>query len=727
MSLAPLATLRVTSQTTLEDLQAFQTQIGKDDAKLRGTVNKDGTITLKAVDKGSSFLSHLTGKAKDQRNTARAALTQVMVQTGATNRKPAGSLTSLINADRSHSPRAVALKGLVAFAKSANGDGTQGASRTGVKLKTYAEDLSERQFASLDKKNLSTATFDQHMQLAASETDTGPLSNDKITQYANEIRTDLMQQLTANGPLSSNERTKLGVSDIRGFVDAALAQSVPAPVTQAVGQAMGQIAEAVTKQMTETLLGTKHTGNDSFQIGNEVFTRVENLGAGGFGTADLYRCDTTGREVVLKAPNLDGPNQRKEDIENNLFCFRSEIDMHSKLMDQGGVGPSGLAYPHLLQFEGAVLLPSGQFGTITEACTGGNMDEVMGKIDQAVTDGSLTRDQAMAAKLTLMRDMADGQSVVNGLGFSHRDVKFPNVFINSEGVAKVADFGESAFSSAFSLSNEKMIDNAVYLAPENMVAKTTIKSLPDDVKASKISHLKAKAEVYNGLVGKGGMLQHLGLETIGTDLNPKNTNSRMNAMEAQIESVPEHADLIKSIINDSTSALERQLQSALDNSKAALPARTMIDGAASDVWSFGASILIDALGHDKSINSQAFMSTAEKSLVAYFNAKPTPGVNGGQPTPLPEALVPGSFLNADFVTTHANGTVTGDADLDALVNATLKRDPNDRPSFADIVRNPIFNRDGVGDTETRALIAALGGKPAKTADQIKALAAQMNV
>lgn len=48
-------------------------------------------------------------------------------------------------------------------------------------------------------------------------------------------------------------------------------------------------------------------------------------------------------------------------------------------------------------------------------------------------------------------------------------------------------------------------------------------------------------------------------------------------------------------------------------------------------------------------------------------------------------------------------------------------------SFADILKDPVFTREGVGDTATRNVIAALGQKPPKTADEIKQLAAKMTV
>ena len=726
MSLTPLATLRVTSQTTLEDLQAFQKSIGKDDAKLRGTRNKDGSITLKAVDRDSSFLSRITGRSAKRRDVARSALTQVMTQTGATDRKPTGSLTSLINADRGHSPRSAALKTLLTFAKTQNADPQAPAEKTTLKTTTHTEDLFKRTFPDLGSKNLNLDTVKHYTQHAVDLVAHGPLTQPMVKAHANEIRNSIMSQLTANGPLSSNDRALLGVSDIKGFVQSAMAEQVPTPMTQEVSIALDQIVDEVTSQMTEMLLGTSQVGPDSIKIGGDTFTKVETIGQGGFGRADLYRCADTGKEVVLKVPALPAEGEDKEARIEKDFNFKSEIDMHTKIMDNDGRPHPDLDYPHVLQFEGAVKLANGQIATITRACTSGDMSDVIEKIDKAVTDGVLTQDQALTAKLTLMRDMADGLNVLHNHGFSHRDVKFANTFVDGTGVAKVADFGETAFSSTFNLSEQKIIDNPVYLAPENLKAKDRIHDLVSDTKQAKICLMKAKISVFNNLVGPGGMLQNLGLKTIDGNTDFRSYTGQGNQLRRALDNVtPEQSALIQTILNDTTRDMEQRLQNALDTGKANLPAETLVNGKAADVWSFGSSILISTIGHDKSVNSNSFNSTSETRLKEYVSTKPTPGVNGGPPTPPPEALVPGSFLNDDFQSTHPNGTVTGDPDLDRLVNACLKRDPNDRPSFSDIIRDPIFQRPGVGDATTRELIAALGGKPPKSADELRQIAAQM--
>ncbi len=44
-----------------------------------------------------------------------------------------------------------------------------------------------------------------------------------------------------------------------------------------------------------------------------------------------------------------------------------------------------------------------------------------------------------------------------------------------------------------------------------------------------------------------------------------------------------------------------------------------------------------------------------------------------------------------------------------------------------MLKNPVFQRPGVGDTATREVIAALGTKPPKTIEDIQELAIEMAV
>lgn len=720
MSLAPLNTLRVTSQTTLDELKAFQEGIGKDDAKLRGHVNKDGSITLKAVDRDSSFFSKMFGVSKKRRDAARSALTMVMTNSGAVDRKPTGSLQSLINADRAHSPRSSALKTIVTFAQAQNTSTSEAVDRTPIQG-DHKSELAKRDFPTLEGKNLSHRSLDLHLMHALETVDFGPLSDTQVHELASGIRTNIHSQLVKDGPLSKNESAMLGVSDIKGYVTKAFNEIAPGVQSADTRDAIARISKEVADQLSEKLLGTKHVDDNTFAIGNETFSMVRTLGEGGFGKAVLYRCESTGREVVLKVPTGVSKDDKQEDIDKRNHDFKTEIDMHTKLNDE-----SGMAYPHILQFEGAVRLPGGSFATVTEACTSGDMKGVFDKLKQAVTDGVLTPEQALAAQLTLIRDMADGQQVVASTGFSHRDVKLQNVFVDSHGNGKVADFGESAFSPAFSLTNQKIIKNPVWLAPENTVGAKKVEEMDAKVQQSKISHLKSKIEVFNGLVGTGGALANQGMNPIQGTLTVSNADHMMNLMLKEIAKAPGQTDLIKAFVNDLTGESARQFQAAIDNGKNLLAAETLIDGQASDVWSFGAALVTGMFGMDKSINAKRFNSQSEKAVLDYFNTKPVDPGNGGPLIQPPEAMLPGSFLNADFQMKE-NGTATGDADLDDLINQCLRRDPDDRPSFTEVLNHPVFRKDGIGDTETRNLIAALGGKPAKTNDEIKQLATQMTV
>lgn len=731
-----LATMRVTSDTTLDQLKAFQETIGKDDAKLRGTKNRDGSITLKAVDRDSSFLSKMFGISKKRRDAARSALTMVMTNSGAVDRKPTGSLKSLINADRAHSPKSAMLRDLVAFAKADSVDQFQKASESPIRKEKHLNDVLGRKFPTLEAKGLPTARVENYVKLACDFATVAPLSDDRVKEFANEIRTEIYAQLTKDGPLGQNERAMLGVSDIEGYVSAIVAQAVPLPHTENVAQAMEKIAKGVADQLSEQLLGTKQTGPDSFQIGSEVFTKVETLGQGGFGRADLYRSESTGREVVLKVPgeiDRDAPEGTQEKAQ---FDFKAEIDMHTKIMES-----AERKYPHVLSFEGAVRLPTGLFATVTEACTSGDMSKMMTKLDDAVKNGSLTADQAMTCKLTLMRDMVDGQSILFNRGFSHRDVKFQNVFINSKGVGKIADFGETAFGKSFSLSNEKIVENPLYLAPENLVANEKLATFEMKAVEHQYAHLKAKVEAYNALVGPGGVFAHLGeapMKAETLDALPdgaerfeysawKNRGTKLMAqVDSRLDALGETGTLMKSMINDLTGGEAKRLQDAVDSKKAHLPTESLVNGGAADVWSFGTALLTSCLKPGQAINMLGDWMASEK-LTKYFNETPAVPVNGGQPAPLPKALVVGSFLTDKFVSPHQNGTVTGDPELDDLINQCLSRDPDDRPTFAEMLKNPVFQRPGVGDTATREVIAALGTKPPKTIEDIQELAIEMAV
>lgn len=730
MAVTPLNTITITNTTTLDQLKAFQDGIGKDDAKLRGTVNKDGSITLKAVDRDSSFFSRMSGISKGRREAARAAIATVMANSGAIDRKPMGSLAALINADRSHSPKSGMLRDVVAFAKGESVAPHGKVTDSPVKKERHDAHVLSRKFPDLEAKGLSTGTLDRYMQLALDAAEKGPLTDVQVRHFANELRTDVMNQLTQKGPLGLNERMMLGVSDIEGFVSTAFARLSPGVQPGAIKDAVDRIAKDTAAQLSEALLGTKEVDDNTLQIGGETFRKKEALGEGGFGTAILYRSEASGREVVLKVPKDVTADTSQTMLDEAEFSLKAEIDAHSKIMDS-----SVKRYPHVLSLEGAVRLKNGMFATVTEACTSGDMAKVLGKVTDAVKSGILSPEQGMACQLTLMRDMIDGQAILAARGFSHRDIKFENVFVDARGMGKLADFGETAVGRTFNLWNQKMIANPRWLAPENLAAQAKVDLFVAETEKQRFAHLKAKVEVFNSLVGPGGAFAHLNVpaEDISKlDALPDAGNytqrtvwtnrvsTAANRVEKTLEGLGDVGTLMKVVINDSSESEARRLQGVVDAKKAQLPVEAMVNGFAADVWSFGAAILSLNLRSDEAI-SLVDSSDVPTKLAEYFAAKPAPGGS------LPEALEKGSFLTDKFVSQHANGTVTGDKELDALVNKTLKRKPDERPSFRDILKEPIFRRPGVGSSETRDLIAALVGKPVRTPEEIKALAKKIPV
>ena len=80
--------------------------------------------------------------------------------------------------------------------------------------------------------------------------------------------------------------------------------------------------------------------------------------------------------------------------------------------------------------------------------------------------GRLNEDEAWP----YIRDIYEGLDYLNSKGIIHRDIKAHNIFINNEGVAKIADFGFAVHSRyyfrLFRVSfTDLNIGSPVYMAP----------------------------------------------------------------------------------------------------------------------------------------------------------------------------------------------------------------------------------------------------------------------
>ncbi len=712
MAMPPLASLTVRQDTTLQQLQDFQQEIGDDGAKLRGTKNDDGSITLYAENKDSSFFSRLTGKSKKSRDNARTAISTVLMQNNAPNRKSTESLHSLINANRNVAPKSTGLRQMLDFATS------QANTLDKVKVDSFQHDAKHVQYLDMSSMNLDTTCISNAAQLASqnivdSQVVGGPLISDIMDRVVDGL-TGQFDFTTMN----LNQRTMLGASDISSFIKEEFVSALGGEPQGTLGEAIEGMSTVIGRRVSNELFATKMTSDDTITVGGDVFDKVDVLGAGGFGTATLFRCNTpgspnAGKEVVLKTPPTNLNDLVPSERQDKVASFLNELDLHTQVKQYVPAGNQD----NVLSFEGAISLPNGSVGILTEACTGGEMYDAMAAIDQAVTAGTMTSDQGMTLKLTMMHDMAKGLAEVNDAGFSHRDVKLQNVFVDATGVSKVADFGESAVGTRVNVANLRRVENPIYKAPEAIAARTEVTNASQDLKAMQrtlnTNIADTRLAIASSLVGEGGLLNRT--QATFTDQSITEVDTGDADRDAAVMEV----------IRDLAGGNVRNAQAVLDAAKSQIPPGAMLQGDSADVWSFGTAVLEQFTPTNTLITGAGFMSTVLGNLEEYAAQTPTDPGNGNPPIPAPRPLSAGGFMVAGYVSPHANGTVTGDAELDSFISQTLQRDPTDRPDFDAIVQDPIFQRAGVGTNESRAVLAALTKTPPPTTQQLQQLVANM--
>lgn len=184
--------------------------------------------------------------------------------------------------------------------------------------------------------------------------------------------------------------------------------------------------------------------------GQTPFREVELIGSGGMGA--VFSClDTrTGRRAALKLQHGASPAARAR--------FRREAQLAAQLR-----------HPNVVQVHGIYELRQGD----VMVCE--------------LVEGALPLDQAwrpldLVGRLKLLRDAAAGVAAAHALGIVHRDIKPDNVLVDSEGRARVSDFGV-----AYSDELERMtrtgalVGTPSFMPPEMLTGQQGAPSAAGDV------------------------------------------------------------------------------------------------------------------------------------------------------------------------------------------------------------------------------------------------------
>jgi serine/threonine protein kinase len=417
------ASLRVTSQTTLDQLQRFTDAAG-DNAKIRGKKNDDGSITLYAsTKKGTGAANKLMGGRADRQRAAQEAITTVLRGAGGgqqlqratghiLDRMPKGEL------------RGSTLKDMVAD--------------TGrVREQAAQLQMSRADLATSVDKALANGHPDQ-LKRATAE-----LGN-HIAQYMQGKTADQQLDFVLNrGDALKNQ-----------FLLALAAELPPGngPLLSTYANADPQVKAMLDEAYTQALgkLPNHHGGGDSIVLNGVTYTKDRHLADGGFGSVDVYKAPS-GHEVAVKT--MKG-NASPEKFDEAVREIRSH---HSA--QQGN--PT-----NVVKLEGVVRAPDGGLQIAMELAGKGDVYELTQKLADKVKAGDITQQEANQARLTMIKDMLEGmRHVQETRGMIHLDVKGPNFFVDGNGVTKLGDFGTALQGTTARLSGSP-VDNPTWLAPE---------------------------------------------------------------------------------------------------------------------------------------------------------------------------------------------------------------------------------------------------------------------
>lgn len=209
------------------------------------------------------------------------------------------------------------------------------------------------------------------------------------------------------------------------------------------------------------------------KMNGTTYTHVKQLGQGNFGVAHLFETTdplTKQKEQVVVKQFKKGDLNPETWFDN----MQKEIRAH-----QHAMGPEGQGHENVLALKGVLFDTQseglGEFFTVTEVASKGELTDVSDKIDLALKNKALTPTTHELLKRSLLAQTMEGMKYVQSQrGMLHKDLKPQNIFVNAQGQVKIADFGLSHTQSS---AKNNAGGSSPYMSPEN---------------ASKFSNLRGK-------------------------------------------------------------------------------------------------------------------------------------------------------------------------------------------------------------------------------------------
>lgn len=384
------------------------------------------------------------------------------------------------------------------------------------------------------------------------------------------------------------------------------------------------------------------------KIGEKTYEPERYLTSGGFGDVFIYHDKTDeNQKIIVK---VSKPGVSPDEI------FR-EISSHEKAVSGGSDNVTGLL--------GAATFKNAQTGkaAVGIAIEYASLGDVSGaaqrleasiSTDQNVPPGKINKEEADLIRLTLMQDMFKGLDQIHSNGnMMHLDVKNQNYLITQNGIAKIADFGNSNLSESITMGEMPEIATFQSVAPEVLYAKDV---RGDIISLHDIKDYRDLSETVFKIFEKTG----------------KSKEQITDIFYKQIQDIKVEMKFFR----------EKDIHSGVVNQSF-------------DVWALGSASIE--------------LFTGKRMLENVVGRGPELARRVGEFQHLENPVAVQPLTNEGQLQPNALSGSTGDDGIDGLLNAILEPNPELRPTASDVLTMPTFQRAGVGSPEARNLLKAIMG------------------
>ena len=333
-------------------------------------------------------------------------------------------------------------------------------------------------------QDLATAIHDGIARNAANRSEKFAAAMADQTPLLEDIGTEVKRQIDAAGPHT--------VSDA----------SIGALVGRAGGRAVEQLTGVEVGATTKTfdLNGGGKATVSSITVGGKTYEPQHKLAEGGFGAVVAYQA-SDGAKLAVKVPIVSHFKSAEVAAAEKRDEARDEVGAH--LLTEG------TGHANVVHLHGVFKTPDGQFGIVLDHFSSGSLDHLAADLHGKPADpstpgtpsrvaapgmpaasGQVTPAEARLISLVLLTDVAGGMEHMHSTSkVTNFDIKSPNMLLDSNGRAAVADFGtaKAGANVNFADAPASTVQALTFKAPEFIKADNDFTTCKKDME----KHLRA--------------------------------------------------------------------------------------------------------------------------------------------------------------------------------------------------------------------------------------------